>query len=477
VLSFFLIAFVSDLNAIQSVAAPEFLKIEPDRHNSTVITIHWCSPKETYGQINSYTILYSKNKTLNDRKWARKEVKGDVTTTIVDGLSPHSNYFFKIKARIDQELSPASQVQEFKTPVMKSLAVPKFSKVVHSTDPSKVTLHFLPPSKPNGQIKGYYIFYSEDMTFPDEKWDKIYVDGDKTSAVLDNLSPESTYFMKMQVKTDHGLGLTTSSLASFTTKEGTIHEEIETKPTGIKSQYFTTPKITKVDLLTDPTRATLHFLPPTKPNGKIIGYYIFYSEDMTFPDEKCDKVYIEGDVTSGELYNLSPRSTYFIKMQVKTDQGLGPFTSGIAKFNTKLALVDEKFGTKPEAMNKSNNNQQSNKPTNQHQIKKPLPVKSESLATPSIVEVLPSTYDPTFVTVKWLPPKQPNGQINGYYIFYSKDIHLPDLKWDKEFMKGVQTTGQLMDLEPNSKYFFKIQVKTDEGLSSSSDVFEFITDN
>jgi hypothetical protein len=437
-----------------------------------VITIRWLPPKETDGQIKGYIILYSKNKTLNDRKWTKKKVEGDVTTTIVDGLSPQTNYFFKIKVRIDEELSPASQVEEFKTSVMKSLAVPKISKVVHLTDPSKVTLHFLPPSEPSGQIKGYYIFYTQDVTLPDEEWDEIYIDGDVTSGVLDNLSPGSTYFIKMQVNTDHGLVPFTSSLARFTTREGSIDEEFKRKPAGIKSQYFVAPKITKVELLTDPTKVILHFLPPTKPSGQIKGYYIFYTQDITFPDEKWDKIYIDGDVISAELDNLSPRSTYFIKMQVKTDEGLGPFISSLARFNTKQALIDEEFMTKPETKNKSNNNEQSKSSTTN-----PSPVKSQSPTTPSIVRVVPSPYDPTVVTLIWSPPKELNGQINGYYIFYSTDVHLPDLKWDKEFVRGVKTTAQLKDLEPNSKYFFKIQVKTDEGLSSSSDVFEFRTDN
>jgi hypothetical protein len=436
-----------------------------------VITIRWSPPKETDGHVKSYIILYSKNKTLNDRKWAKKKVNGDVTTAIVDGLSPDTNYFFKIKARIGQELSPASQVEEFTTSVIKSLAVPKISKVVHLPDPRKVTVHFLPPREPNGHIKGYYIFYSQDAGLPDEEWDEIYISGDVTSGVLDNLSPRTTYFIKIQVETDRGLGMSTSSPVGFTTREGPIVQEFKTKPVVIKSQHFVAPEMTKVEILTDPTRAILHFLPPTKPRGQIKGYYVFYSQDAKSPDEKWDKIYVDGDVTSVELDNLTPRKTYFIKMQVKTDEGLGPFTQNVAKFNTKQALVAVEFGTKPEANNKSNNNEQlKSSKTN------PSLVESQSSTTPSIVEVVPSPYDETVVTLKWSPSKELNGQIIGYYIFYSKDVRLPDLKWDIEFVKGVQTTTQLI-LEPNCKYFFKIQVKTDEELSSLSEVFEFRPDN
>lgn len=100
-------------------------------------------------------------------------------------------------------------------------------------------------------------------------------------------------------------------------------------------------------------------------------------------------------------------------------------------------------------------------------------------ATPSSpprdLTVVPSEDDPTVIHIHWQPPKQPNGRITGYVVFYTPDNSLQDRDWAMEAVLGDQLTAVLSELTPDTVYYFKIQARNQKGYGPMSAEVSFRT--
>jgi len=79
------------------------------------------------------------------------------------------------------------------------------------------------------------------------------------------------------------------------------------------------------------------------------------------------------------------------------------------------------------------------------------------------------------VTLTWLPPRRPNGRINGYVIFYTVDKRKQDREWVVEGVVGDKTAAEIRSLEPDTKYYFKIQARNSKGYGPQSPVVTYKT--
>lgn len=79
------------------------------------------------------------------------------------------------------------------------------------------------------------------------------------------------------------------------------------------------------------------------------------------------------------------------------------------------------------------------------------------------------------MTLTWLPPRRPNGRINGYVIFYTEDKRRPDREWVVEGVVGDKTAVQLHHLHPDKRYYFKIQARNSKGYGPHSSVVMYRT--
>ncbi|UYV61776.1 NEO1, partial [Cordylochernes scorpioides] len=82
---------------------------------------------------------------------------------------------------------------------------------------------------------------------------------------------------------------------------------------------------------------------------------------------------------------------------------------------------------------------------------------------PRDLTVVPSADNPTMVNLHWQPPKQPNGQITGYVILYTDNIHLRDRDWAVLPIVGDKMTAAVKDLNPDSVYYFKVNARNSKG--------------
>ncbi|KAH9410379.1 60S ribosomal protein L4 [Tyrophagus putrescentiae] len=73
------------------------------------------------------------------------------------------------------------------------------------------------------------------------------------------------------------------------------------------------------------------------------------------------------------------------------------------------------------------------------------------------------------------PPKQPNGQITGYVIFYTTDNTQQDRDWAVKVIVGDKLNAVLTELQPSALYYFKIQARNNKGYGPLSAETSFRT--
>ncbi|XP_035214536.1 tyrosine-protein phosphatase Lar-like [Stegodyphus dumicola] len=66
------------------------------------------------------------------------------------------------------------------------------------------------------------------------------------------------------------------------------------------------------------------------------------------------------------------------------------------------------------------------------------------------------------VVVQWDPPKEPNGQVTGYKVYYTTRPHLPTQAWHSQIVDNNQLTT-ISDLQTHSIYTIRVQAFTSRG--------------
>ena len=65
------------------------------------------------------------------------------------------------------------------------------------------------------------------------------------------------------------------------------------------------------------------------------------------------------------------------------------------------------------------------------------------------------TYDVTIsVALRWIPPAQPNGNINSYEVYTAHFVAGP---WSKASIEGSKREYVIRDAHPGHMYYFKVR--------------------
>ncbi|XP_025405538.1 neogenin isoform X3 [Sipha flava] len=92
-----------DLTAVRSDDKPQH------------VTLNWQPPKFSNGQIITYQILYTTDNSSSDNDWVSEIVEGELMSFTVKGLTPNTNYYFKIQAKNAAGYGPFSPFTSIKT--------------------------------------------------------------------------------------------------------------------------------------------------------------------------------------------------------------------------------------------------------------------------------------------------------------------------------------------------------------------------
>ncbi|XP_072348752.1 neogenin-like isoform X4 [Scyliorhinus torazame] len=142
------------------------------------------------------------------------------------------------------------------------------------------------------------------------------------SYIVSGLKPNTLY--EFSVKVTKGRRSSTWSM----TAHGTTFETVPTSP----------PKdLTVVSKEGKPRTIIVNWQPPSEANGKITGYIIYYSTDITAEIHDWVIEPVVGDRLTHQIQDLTLDTTYYFKIQARNSKGMGPL-SDFVQFRTPKAL-------------------------------------------------------------------------------------------------------------------------------------------
>lgn len=180
---------------------------------ATSITLTWDSGNP---EPVSYYIIQHKSKYSDD---LYKEIDGVATTRYsVGGLSPYSDYEFRVVAINNIGRGPPSEIVEAKTAEQAPSTAPRQVRG-HMMSSTTAVIHWDEPEEANGQIMGYRVYYTMDSSQHVNLWEKQIVRGSKFVTVQ-GLIPNKTYYIKVLAYTSVGDGPLSPDLQIITKTGG-----------------------------------------------------------------------------------------------------------------------------------------------------------------------------------------------------------------------------------------------------------------
>uniref|UniRef100_A0A9J8DK71 Receptor-type tyrosine-protein phosphatase F n=1 Tax=Cyprinus carpio carpio TaxID=630221 RepID=A0A9J8DK71_CYPCA len=259
---------------------------------ATSVTLTWDSGNP---EPVSYYIIQYRAKT-SDTNF--QEVDGVATTRYsIGGLSPYSEYEFRVMAVNNIGRGPPSDSVESRTGEQAPSSPPLHFQA-RMLSASTMLVQWEPPEEPNGQIRGYRIYYTSDLDAPLSAWQKHNTD-DSRLTTISNLTPDITYSLRVLGFTSVGDG-PPSDVLQVKTQQG-----VPAQPSNFEAEA-------ELD-----TRIQLTWLRPVQ--EPIIKYELLYWEiHVTF--DPAGSYAVEG---------LKPNTLYKFSLAARSEMGLGVFTQPI----------------------------------------------------------------------------------------------------------------------------------------------------
>ncbi|XP_065105722.2 receptor-type tyrosine-protein phosphatase delta isoform X20 [Paramisgurnus dabryanus] len=286
---------------------------------ATSITLTWDSGNP---EPVSYYIIQHKTKHSED---SYKEIDGVATTRYsVGGLSPYSDYEFRVVAVNNIGRGPPSEAIEAKTAEQAPSTAPRQvrGRMLSATT---AIIHWDEPEEANGQITGYRVYFTTDPSQHVNQWEKQIV---RTSNFLTipGLTPNKTYYIKVLAFTSVGDGPLSSDL-QIIAKTG-----VPSQPTDFKGEAKSETSI------------LLSWNPPTQSgqDNQIIGYELLYKTG----DDKEEKRVSFEPTTTYLLKDLRPFTTYSFQLAARSKHGVGAYTNEISAETPQTPVFAKNFHVK-----------------------------------------------------------------------------------------------------------------------------------
>ncbi|XP_026179391.1 protein tyrosine phosphatase receptor type Fa [Mastacembelus armatus] len=266
---------------------------------ATSVTLTWDSGNPE--PVSYYVIQYRAK--LSDNGF--QEVDGVATTRYsIGGLGPFSAYEFRIMAVNNVGRGPSSNIVETRTSEQ-APSSPPLHVQARMLSSSTMLVQWEPPDEPNGQIRGYRVYYSSEHDAPLSTWQKHNTD-DSQLTTISGVTPDITYSLRVLGFTSVGDG-PPSDILQIKTKQG-----VPAQPSGFEAEA-------ELD-----SRMMLSWLWPVQ--DPIISFELLYWE----ANNPTDKHHITFDPAGSYAVNgLKPDTLYMFSLAAQSEMGLGVFTQPI----------------------------------------------------------------------------------------------------------------------------------------------------
>ncbi|XP_019898958.1 receptor-type tyrosine-protein phosphatase delta isoform X10 [Esox lucius] len=287
---------------VKALPKPPGVPVVTER-TATSITLTWDSGNP---EPVSYYIIQHKSKFSED---TYKEIDGVATTRYsVGGLSPYSDYEFRVVAVNNIGRGPPSEGIEAKTAEQAPSTAPRQvrGRMLSATT---AIIHWDEPEEANGQIMGYRVYYTMDSTQHVNTWEKQIVRG-SNFLTIQGLIPNKTYYIKVLAYTSVGDGPLSADL-QIIAKTG-----VPSQPTDFKGEAKSETSI------------LLSWIAPaqTGQDNQIMGYELLYQKG----DDKEEKRISFEPTTTYLLKDLKPFTTYTFQLAARSKHGIGAYTNEIS---------------------------------------------------------------------------------------------------------------------------------------------------
>ncbi|XP_077964399.1 receptor-type tyrosine-protein phosphatase S isoform X4 [Gasterosteus aculeatus] len=266
---------------------------------ATSVTITWDSGNPD--PVTYYIIQYRAKSP--DSKY---ETVDDITTTrySIGGLYPNTEYEIRVSAVNTIGQGPPSEPVETRTGEQAPASPPRNIQA-QIISQNTMMVRWEEPEEPNGQIKGYRVYYTMDDSQPMSLW-QIHNVQDSLITTVQSLVPQETYTIKVLAFTSVG--------------DGPFSEPIHVKVLqGVPGQ----PSKFQVGAFTD-TSIELTWEAAYEKEG-IITYELRYMEGSFGTQMKKSF----GPASSYVVENLRPNTEYHFSLAAISNKGIGAFTNDL----------------------------------------------------------------------------------------------------------------------------------------------------
>ncbi|XP_034090257.1 receptor-type tyrosine-protein phosphatase delta-like isoform X42 [Gymnodraco acuticeps] len=283
---------------------------------ATSITLTWDSGNP---EPVSFYIIQHKSKYSED---TYKEIDGVATTRYsVGGLSPYSDYEFRVVAVNNIGRGPPSESIEAKTAEQAPSTAPRQVRG-HMLSTTTAVIHWEEPEAPNGQIMGYRVYYTLDSTQHFNLWEKQIV-REANFATIQGLIPNKTYYIRVLAYTSVGDGPLSNDI-QIIAKTG-----VPAQPTDFRGEAKSETSI------------LLSWIAPaqTGQENQITGYELMYRKR----DDKDEKRISFEPTTTYLLKDLKPFTTYTFRLAARSKHGVGAYTNEISAETPQTPVFAKNF--------------------------------------------------------------------------------------------------------------------------------------
>ncbi|KAG9488366.1 hypothetical protein GDO78_007922 [Eleutherodactylus coqui] len=449
----------------------------------TSILISWEPPAYANGPVQGYRVLCTE--TISGRE---QNIEVDGLLYRLEGLRKFTEYSIRVLAY--NRFGPGVSTEEHTVMTLSDVpsAMPQnvSLEVVNSRS---IKVSWLPPPSgtQNGFITGYKIRHRKTT----RRGELETIEPNNLWYLFTGLEKGSQYSFQVSAMTVNGTGPSSDWYTTETPENDLDESQVPDQPSSLHVRPLTTSII-------------MSWTPPLNPNIVVRGYIIGYGVGSPY----AETVRVDSKQRYYSIENLEPSSHYVISLKAFNNAGEGvplyesattrsqtdpldpseiEFYPFIDDFPTSIPEMSTPMlppvGVQAVALTHdavrvswADNSVLKNQKTAEvrfYTIRWRTSYSSSSKYKD--LTVITRERKPRAVTVSWQPPIEANGKITAYILFYTLDKNLQIDDWVMETITGDRLTHEILDLNLDTAYYFRIQARNAKGLGPLSDPIPFRT--
>ncbi|XP_060916621.1 netrin receptor DCC [Labrus mixtus] len=420
-------------------APPQNITLEVVLSRSIKVSWQPPPPSSQNGLITAYKIKYRKT----GRRGDQEAIEPNNFWYLFTGLEKGSQYSFQVSAMTANGTGPASEWFNAETPEndLDESQVPDQPSSLHVRPlPNSIIMSWTPPLSPNILVRGYIIGYGVGSPYAET----VRVDSKQRYYSIENLEPSSHYVISLKAFNNAGEGVplyesavTRSLTDPIDPSEDDLFHLFDKYPTPMPDT--STPMIPPVGvqavaLSSDSVRVS-------------------WADNSMTKNQKASEV---------RYYSVKWKTSYS--------------TSGKYKSADTTALSHTVTGLKPNTMYEfAVMVTKGRKSSTWSMTAHATTYEAAPSSAPKDLTVISREGRPRAILISWQPPMEANGRITGYILYYTLDKNMPIDDWVMEAISGDRLTHQVVDLNLDTVYYFRIQAKNAKGVGPLSEPIHFKT--